>query len=72
MSSSADVPGKSPFQESTTRIPSKYELDGVVEDGDSNSSQLRYGTTRHDQKDMHRMGKDQELMVTTVRSVSHG
>ena len=47
-------------------VTAKYELDGVAEDGSSDASQQQFGSgfTRNDQKDMHRMGKDQELMVS--------
>lgn len=56
-----DIEGKSPYHESTTPVVSKYAIDGIVDDDGSNPS-LRHGETRNDQKDMHRMGKDQELM----------
>lgn len=65
MSSAIDVEGKSPYQESATPVGTKYAIDGIVDDDGSNAS-LRYGETRNDQKDMHRMGKDQELMVTRI------
>lgn len=64
MSSPADIEGKSPYHESATVIASKYAIDGVEDDRSDPS--LRHGETRNDQKDMHRMGKDQELMVTSL------
>ena len=64
MSSPADVEGKSPDHGSATVISSKYAIDGIEDDGSDPS--LRHGETRNDQKDMHRMGKDQELMVTSL------
>ena len=67
MSSAIDVEAKNPYRESATAIDSKYAIDGIVEDGGSDPS-LRYGETRNDQKDMHRMGKDQELMVNNFLS----
>jgi hypothetical protein len=41
-----------------------YELDSIAEDGISDRlpSPLRSGYTRNDRRDMHRMGKNQELM----------
>lgn len=68
MSSAIDVEAKSPFHESATAIASKFAIDGVVEDEASDSS-LRNGETRNDKRDMHRMGKDQELMVISITSV---
>lgn len=67
MSTATDLPQgltKAPYQESTV-VTSKYELDGIAEDGSSNASQQQFGSgfTRNDQRDMHRMGKNQELMV---------
>jgi hypothetical protein len=50
----------------TPGVPAdKYELDGI-EDGLSNDlpTPLRSGCTRNDRSDMHRMGKNQELMVS--------
>lgn len=67
MSTATDLPQgqtKAPYQDSTV-VTAKYELDGVAEDGSSDASQNQFGSgyTRNDQKDMHRMGKNQELMV---------
>ena len=67
MSTATDLPQgqtKTPYQDSTV-VTAKYELDGVAEDGSSDASQNQFGSgyTRNDQKDMHRMGKNQELMV---------
>lgn len=67
MSTATDLPhgqSKTPYQDSTV-VAAKYELDGVAEDGSSDASQNQFGSgyTRNDQKDMHRMGKNQELMV---------
>ena len=70
MSTATDLPqglAKAPYQEATV-LTSKYELDGV-EDGSSDVSQqqqLGPGYTRNDQKDMQRMGKNQELMVNNT------
>lgn len=59
-------PAKMPFQNSTV-VASKYELDGV-EDGSSDASRQKFGSgyTRNDQRDMQRMGKKQELMVSAA------
>lgn len=67
MSSAIDIEAKNPYRESAAAIESKYAIDGIVEDDGSDPS-LRYGETRNDQKDMHRMGKDQELMVNSILS----
>ena len=67
MSSAIDVEAKNPYREPASAIESKYAIDGIVEDDGSDPS-LRYGETRNDQKDMHRMGKDQELMVNNIIS----
>lgn len=67
MSTATDLPQahtKTPYQDSTV-VTAKYELDGVAEDGSSDASQQQFGSgfTRNDQRDMNRMGKNQELMV---------
>lgn len=44
----------------------KYDPDGIADDAlfEDLSPHMRSGYTRDDQKDMHRMGKNQELMVS--------
>lgn len=80
MSTATDLPQghtKTPYQDSTV-VTAKYELDGIAEDGSSDASQQQLGSgfTRNDQRDMHRMGKNQELMVSglfdaALRSPAH-
>jgi hypothetical protein len=43
-----------------------YELDDIAEDdiSDRLPSPLRSGYTRNDRRDMHRMSKNQELMIS--------
>lgn len=65
------IASKSEFQTSSTEVSkTKYELDGVDDEaGDdiySEANPSRPGFTKHDQKDMYRMGKIQELRVSDV------
>jgi hypothetical protein len=50
--------GKAPHEE-TVDVAAKYELDGIAESVDP---ELDPGYTRNDRRDMHRMGRNQELM----------
>jgi hypothetical protein len=68
MSIASDKPhhlGKTPV-EGFKDVAAKYEFDGIAEDGsfDLLHSPLGNGSTRNDQRDMQRMGKDQQLMVS--------
>lgn len=68
MSTSTDIlgngSGKEPL-ESASEVPKKYEIDVVDDDlGLDNYHDRGDGFTRYDQKDMRRMGKNQELMVS--------
>ena len=67
MSTSADIPGygsgKSPM-DTATEVPKRYDIDGTDDDlGLDGYHDRGDGFTRYDQKDMKRMGKNQELMV---------
>jgi hypothetical protein len=46
----------------------KYELDGIIKDAPTT---LGLGSTRHDQMDMRRMGKNQELMIRADLDRAH-
>ncbi len=58
--------GKAPHEE-TVDVAAKYELDGIAESVDP---ELDPGYTRNDRRDMHRMGKNQELMVSAGFTVA--
>jgi len=70
--SSPDIADKPMFRTSSTDLSktskTKYSIDGI-EDGDavddiySQANPAQPGFTKHDQKDMYRMGKTQEFRV---------
>jgi hypothetical protein len=70
MSTALDAPHPHSSSKASCEEPqvttAKYELDGIEDDieDDNSPTSLRSGYTRHDQKDMRRMGKQQELMVS--------
>lgn len=53
-------------QESTTEVSRRYEIDGVHDLGTNSYQHRGDGFTHYDQKDMQRMGKNQELMVSNM------
>ena len=60
----ANGTGKSPINASLSEIGRRYNLDGIDDDdGFNESDSRRRGHTKNDQRDMHRMGKRQELIV---------
>lgn len=69
MSTATDHPQgltKTSYQDATVLAP-KYEL-RRVEGGSSDTSEQQFGSgyTHNDQRDMHRMGKNQEFKVSTI------
>lgn len=47
-----------------TNVTTQYTLDGIDDDGLEHDTDTRFGGhTKNDQRDMQRMGKQQELMV---------
>lgn len=59
--------GKLPAQDSLREISRRYNVDGIDDEDVPNVSALRRNEfTKYDQKDMNRMGKRQELMVSQL------
>lgn len=56
--------GKHPAGASLSEVSRGYNLDGDDDDGFNETESKRTGHTRNDQKDMSRMGKRQELIVS--------
>lgn len=55
--------GKSQVESSLSEISRRYNVDGIDDDdGFDDNDPRRRGHTRNDQRDMHRMGKRQELI----------
>lgn len=56
---------KTQVESSLSEISRRYNVDGIDDDdGFDENDPRRRGHTRNDQKDMHRMGKRQELIVS--------
>ena len=73
LETTSDMVDKPGFHTSTSDISktskTKYSIDGIeegdaVEDVYSQANPARPGFTKHDQKDMYRMGKIQEFRVS--------
>ena len=59
--------GKSQVESSLSEISRRYNVDGIDDDdGFDDNDPRRRGHTRNDQRDMHRMGKRQELIVSEL------
>lgn len=57
--------GKFQVESSLSEISRRFNVDGIDDDdGFDENDPRRRGHTRNDQKDMHRMGKRQELIVS--------
>ena len=65
-----DASGKTPVHASMSEVSRRYNIDGLDDDdGYDETDSRRRGHTRKDQKDMRRMGKRQELIVSS-RAIS--
>ena len=60
--------GKMPAQDSLREISRRYNVDGIDDDGPNVSALRRNEFTKLDRKDMNRMGKRQEFMVSQTLS----
>lgn len=59
--------GKQHVETSLSEISRRFNVDGIDDDdGFDENDPRRRGHTRNDQKDMHRMGKRQELIVSHI------
>ena len=64
MSTSARATGKEAMSAEANEVQPKYNLDGIEDDADGQNEYVEgiEGHTRRDQRNMRRMGKQQELM----------